>query len=219
MLLPIVCQKYKTRRPPGAPRNLDPYTTSASPRRIGASISGYSAGSYSRSASWMMIRSPVARRMPSVTAAPLPMFCGWNTGVIIEGCWPARSPMISRDPSVEPSSTSSTSRSIEPRSTASTRRTDSVSVPRSLKTGTMMLSFIGEKPSIFGGRHQPEAQLRPEVPVVWVRRVHQVRDECVAGLGRQQVIEIVEPSYAGSGHVESGHLPGVQRDGDCLGTG
>ncbi len=41
------------------PRKRDPKTTSARPEMIRLVRSGYSSGAYSRSASWMMTRSPV----------------------------------------------------------------------------------------------------------------------------------------------------------------
>ena len=73
----MVCQKISTRR--GLPRKREPKTTSACPSRIGWISRGYSAGSYSRSASWMTTTSPVTWRTAVRTAAPLPWFCGWKT--------------------------------------------------------------------------------------------------------------------------------------------
>jgi hypothetical protein len=55
-LFATVCQKKRTRR--GLPENREPKTTSACPSMIGWMRRGYSAGSYSRSASWMSAMSP-----------------------------------------------------------------------------------------------------------------------------------------------------------------
>src|SRR5579859_6278434 len=49
-----------------------PYTTVACPFRIGVSSCVYSAGSYSRSASWMMTYRPRASLSAVRTADPLP---------------------------------------------------------------------------------------------------------------------------------------------------
>src|SRR2546425_216622 len=71
-----VCQKKSTRRGPPAKR--DPKTTSAWPSRMGWSRRGYSAGSYSRSASWTRAISPVTCSTARRTAAPLPWLCSWK---------------------------------------------------------------------------------------------------------------------------------------------
>ena len=55
----------------------EPNTTSARSSMIGWISRGYSAGSYSRSASCTMTTSPVACLKPSRRAAPLPWFFGW----------------------------------------------------------------------------------------------------------------------------------------------
>ncbi len=65
------CQYISTRRC-GEEAKRDPKTASAFPARIGASITGYSAGSYSRSASWMIATSPVISEIAVRIAAPLP---------------------------------------------------------------------------------------------------------------------------------------------------
>ena len=70
---------------------------------------GYSDGSYSRSASWMMTMSPVTRPMAARTAAPFPRFRGRKSsvrrlsGVSGMAAWTSSSAV--GVPSVEPSST------------------------------------------------------------------------------------------------------------------
>ena len=61
------------------PRNRDPNTTSARPTRSASVSCGYSSGEYSRSASWMIIMSPVTAAKPRRSAAPLPPLRGWRS--------------------------------------------------------------------------------------------------------------------------------------------
>ncbi len=88
-----------------------------------------SLGSYSRSASWTTTYSRVASWKPRRSAAPLPMLKGWaNTrtrGSSIERA-------IASVPSVEPSSTTTSSPVY---GLASTRSTTTASVSASLKQG------------------------------------------------------------------------------------
>ena len=72
-------------------------------RLIGASSTGYSCGSYSRSASWMITTSPVAAAMPVRRAAPLPMFFSWRMILSTKGAISLA--RMSRVPSLEKSST------------------------------------------------------------------------------------------------------------------
>src|SRR5205814_1332320 len=65
--LASVCQKGNPVRPR---RKRDPYTTSASPCRMGSISPGSSIGSYSRSASWTTTTSPLASAKPRCNAAP-----------------------------------------------------------------------------------------------------------------------------------------------------
>ena len=51
----------------------EPKTTSAIPFSNGARSLGYSFGSYSKSASWIMTSSPLAWAMPVRSAAPWPI--------------------------------------------------------------------------------------------------------------------------------------------------
>src|ERR671939_374664 len=69
--LPTRCQKRYARcgRPP---ESRDPKTTSATPRSIGSINAGTSAGSYSRSASWITATSPSTCGIAARTADPLP---------------------------------------------------------------------------------------------------------------------------------------------------
>jgi hypothetical protein len=81
----------------------EPNTTSARSSTMGARILGYSFGSYSRSASWMITTSPVAALMPVRSAAPLPWFTSCSSSWSMR---PASSPFSrSRVPSREQSST------------------------------------------------------------------------------------------------------------------
>src|SRR5436190_1433451 len=73
------------------------------PRSIGSMSAGTSAGSYSRSASWITEMSPSAWGMAARTAAPLPRFC-WLTRTTSSRPSRQRSTM-SPVASVEPSST------------------------------------------------------------------------------------------------------------------
>ena len=120
----------------------EPNTTSALPSRIGWMSPGMSRGSYSRSASWTMTMSPLAAAKPARNAAPFPMFCGcsrsctsfeprWAPGLGSQRAspWSRSSASSSRLPSVEPSSTSTSSLS---KSTATTRWTISRNVATSL---------------------------------------------------------------------------------------
>src|SRR4051812_2881997 len=93
---------------------------------------GKSAGSYSRSASRMVSSSPLASLMPRRSAAPLPWFCGWR--MRRTRCDSTMSLMVSRQPSVEPSSTTRIS-VVMGISTISSRSRAMRKVSRSLYTG------------------------------------------------------------------------------------
>ena len=72
ILLITECQKNKTLFI-CEDLNLDPYTTSASYFSKGKSNLLYSSGLYSRSASWIIIISPVAFSKPLLIAFPFPL--------------------------------------------------------------------------------------------------------------------------------------------------
>ena len=133
--LPTVCQKNCTRFS-ALPRKREPYTTSARPASIGFKSAGYSAGSYSRSASWMRRISPRACAIAVVTARPFPMLCGWE--MTLTPSRPSHFARMSRVPSTEPSSTTRISLSI---GTAETSRSTSSIVRASLYTGIRTDSF------------------------------------------------------------------------------
>jgi hypothetical protein len=124
-LFPIECQKYRTRWAP-LPVNREPKTTSARPDSSGASTTPYSAGSYSRSASCTITYGNVASSKPRRSAAPLPRLNGCSNTRTRGSASPRR---ICRVPSVEPSSTISTSPVYGERSTW---ETTSSTVARSL---------------------------------------------------------------------------------------
>src|SRR5919199_2974455 len=130
---PTRCQKRYARcgRPP---ESRDPYTTSATPRTIGSTRIGTSAGSYSPSASWTTTISPSTSGMAARIAAPLPRFCWWTTRRPAPAA--AHRSSSSEVPSDEPSSTAITCASTP---SASTRSSTSPIVLRSLKTGTTKL--------------------------------------------------------------------------------
>lgn len=70
-LFPNECQKNKMRC--GLPPiNLEPYTTSAWPSKIGFNNKLNSCGSHSKSASCIIIKSPLASFIPLCKAAPFP---------------------------------------------------------------------------------------------------------------------------------------------------
>src|SRR5437867_1141151 len=111
---------------------------------MGARSLGYSAGSYSRSASWTRTMSPVASRKPRRRAAPFPWFPSWKRTRIsfFSSAVPSRRVSArsassrrrnSRVPSVDPSSTTRISLGM---ATAWTRWRISGRVRRSLYTGT-----------------------------------------------------------------------------------
>ena len=107
------------------------------PSRIGSSSLGYSCGSYSRSASWMMTMSPVTAANPVRRAAPLPRLRSCRTRRHRPAA--ASSRKASPVPSVEQSSTTTISFS---RGTAFTRERISRIVPISLYAGMTTDSFI-----------------------------------------------------------------------------
>ena len=112
------------------PRKREPNTTSARPDVISGVISGYSSGEYSRSASWIIIMSPVTAAKPRRSAAPLPPLRGWRSRMKPSSfCSRSR---IAGVPSVDTSSTTISSMRIL---TARTRRMISSTVSCSLYTG------------------------------------------------------------------------------------
>src|SRR5437870_5106419 len=99
---------------------------------------GYSAGSYSRSASWMIAMSPLTCGTAALTAAPLPWLCAWKTSTRrfagVSGVAARSSSSTTRVPSVEQSSTTMISFGM---GTAMTRSRRVRTVPTSLYTGTI----------------------------------------------------------------------------------
>ena len=110
-----------------------PKTTRASPETRGSSTSARSAARYSRSASRIAASSMVACCSAVWTAAPFPRFRGWSTTVTFPG--QARDCRSSRVPSVEPSSTSTSSRLSTGSSAFSASSIAASTVERSLNTG------------------------------------------------------------------------------------